>query len=54
MKKFLIILGIICLPINGFSSELLSKIDLSKVDKTKGIHVPYKKNPNLETLKYFL
>ena len=57
MKKLLgiVILGLL-LCTNVFSSDnLLSKIDLSKVDKTSdGPHVPYHSNPNLETLKYFL
>ena len=56
MKKLSIIFGIIFFITNSFSSEdLLSQIDMTKVSKiSDGPHIPYKSNPNLETLKYYL
>ena len=48
--------GIVFFITNSFSSEdLLSQIDMTKVSKiSDGPHIPYKSNPNLETLKYHL
>ena len=56
MKKILVIFAIIFFITNSFSSEdLLSQIDMTKVSKiSDGPHIPYKSNPNLETLKFHL
>ena len=56
MKKILVIFAIIFFITNSFSSEdLLSQIDMTKVSKiSDGPHIPFKSNPNLETLKYHL
>ena len=54
MKKIFIIVGIILLTTNSFSFDN-SKIDLSKVKKYEGdFHIPFKENPNLDTLKYYM
>ena len=56
MRKyfFLIIVTIIYYPINSFSLDS-STIDFTKVKRYKGdFHIPYKANPNLDTLKYYM
>ena len=54
MKKIFIIVGIILLTTTSFSFDN-SKIDLSKVKKYEGdFHIPFKENPNLDTLKYYM
>ena len=60
MKKILLILMLVILPINTFAwyTELDSadiKIDHSKVTIYPGdFHIPFRKNPNLETLKFYM
>lgn len=54
MKKIFIIVGIILLTTNSFSLDS-STIDFTKVKKYKGdFHIPFKANPNVDTLKYYM
>tara|TARA_B110000977_G_scaffold170605_1_gene221476 strand:- start:66 stop:1325 length:1260 start_codon:yes stop_codon:yes gene_type:complete len=56
MRKyfFLIIVTIIYYPINSFSLDS-SIIDFTKVKSSGGdFHIPYKANPNLDTLRYYM
>ena len=60
MKKILLILVLVVFPINTFAwyTELDNpdiRIDRSKVTTYAGdFHIPFKKNPNLDTLKYYM
>ena len=60
MKKLFLILVLVILPINTFAwyTELDNpdiRIDRSKVTTYAGdFHIPFKKNPNLDTLKYYM
>ena len=60
MKKLFLILVLVILPINTFAwyTELDNpgiRIDRSKVTTYAGdFHIPYKKNPNLDTLKFYM
>ena len=54
MKKIIIIIGIIFFTSNSFSLDS-STIDFTKVKHYKGdFHIPFKANPNLDTLKYYM
>jgi CubicO group peptidase (beta-lactamase class C family) len=54
MKKIIIIISIIFFSTNSFSLDY-SSMDISKAKKYKGdFHIPYKANPNLDTLKYYM
>ena len=54
MRKIFIIVGIILFTTNSFSLDN-SKLDFSKAKKYEGDwHIPYKANPNLDTLRYYM
>jgi CubicO group peptidase (beta-lactamase class C family) len=54
MKKIITIISIIFFSTNSFSLDY-SSMDISKAKKYKGdFHIPYKANPNLDTLKYYM
>ena len=60
MKKIILILVLVIFPINTFAwyTELDNpdiRIDRSKVTAYEdGTHIPFEKNPNLDTLKFYI
>ena len=60
MRKFFLIIAFVAFPLNSFAwyTELDNpdiRIDRSKVTTYAGdFHIPFKKNPNLDTLKFYM